>query len=171
MKKIVYILIFFSINIFSQNKKENDYKKLIDSALVIKANDLYRFYHQQLNIDEKSDNWNVYINNLKNRINNTYVIDENSSSVKLKNVKGNIHLKTLDIEDPKKRKLLKKGINVWKVIPTLRGNILTISILDATLYYKNKEFIFGNGGGSTIVFKYSCEKAKWELIEEEHKGI
>jgi len=172
MRKI--IICFFVLtfgNIFSQNKKKDDLKKLIDSALVIKANDLYRFYNKELKKDRKDHNWNIYINNLENTINNTYVIDQNSSSIKLENVKTSIPLKTIDIEDKKNTRLLKKGINVWKIIPSLKGNTLTIDIIDATVYYKNKEFIFGNSGGSTIVFQYSCEEEKWKLIKEEHKGI
>lgn len=171
MKKIVYLLILFSINVFSQNKNENDYKKLIDSALVIKASDFSKFYHQQLKKDEKSDNWNKYLTNLKNTINNIYVIDENSSSVKLQNVKISIPLKTIDIDHHKNRRLLKKGINVWKVIPILHGNQLEIVIIEFKVIYKNKGYEFANGGGSTIVFQYSCEKEKWNLIKEEHKGI
>ncbi|MCA6068271.1 hypothetical protein JI747_013835 [Chryseobacterium sp. RG1] len=172
MRKIIicfFVLIFG--NIYSQNKKKDDLKKLIDSAIVIKANDLYRFYNKELKKNRQDDNWNIYINNLENTINNTYVIDHNSSSVKLENIKVAIPLKTIDIEDHKNRKLLKKGINIWKIIPNLNGSVLTINILDASLHLKNKKYEFSYGGGSTIIFQYSCEEEKWKLIKEEHKGI
>lgn len=172
MKKIItYFFILLFSNIFSQNKKNDDFEKLIDSSLVIKSNNLNRFYNKELKQKEKTENWNIYINNLKKSINNTYVIDENQLPVKLENLKTSIPLKTLDIENRKNRKLLRKGISIWKIIPNLKGNILKISILDASLYYKNKSYEFSYGGGSTIVFQYSCEEEKWKLIKEEHRGI
>lgn len=158
-------------NFFSQNKRENDYKKLIDSALVLKANDLYKFYNKQLQQEEKTDNWNININNLKETINNIYVIDENYFPIKLENVNANIPLKTIDIENPKHRSKVKKGINVWKVIPVLSGNELDITIINFTVTYKNKLYQFSNGGGSTVIFQYSCEEKTWKLIKEDHKGL
>jgi hypothetical protein len=168
-KMLIYFFILVFSNIFSQNKKEDDLKKLIDSALVIKANDLQRFYNKELGKDIKDHNWNIYINNLKNTV--TYIIDQNSSPIKSENIKTSIPLKTIDIQDYKNRKLLKKGINIWKIISNLNGNILTINILDASLHLKNKRYEFSYGGGSTIIFQYSCDKEKWNLIKEEHKGI
>lgn len=172
MRKIIlFVLIITFTNFFSQNKKENDYKKLIDSALVLKANDLYKFYNKQLQQQEKDVNWNININNLKEIINSIYVINENFSPVKLENVNADIPLKTLDIENPKNRKILKKGLNVWRIIPVLSGNELKITIINFTVTYKNKLNHFSNGGGSIIIFQYSCEEEKWKLIKEEHKGL
>lgn len=172
MKKIIlWFLVLFSTNTFSQNKEQNDYKKLIDSALIIKATNLYNFYNKQIPDDKQDDNWHRNIANLKHTVNNIYVINEYYSSVKLENIRTKIPLKTLDIEDRKNRKLLRKGINVWKIIPVMNKNQLRIVIIDFKVVFKRKELFFGNGGGSTIVFQYSCEEEKWKLIKEEHKGI
>lgn len=154
MKKIIILFfISFWMCTFSQLKKENAYKRLVDSAIVIKSKNLY--YHYK---------------DLNNKINNIYVLDENSSPVKLENVKTSIPLQTIDIRDLKNRKLLKKGINVWKIIPLLYENQLKITIIDFKVRYKNKIYYYDNGGGSIIIFEYSCEEEKWKLINEEHTG-
>ncbi len=73
MKKIItYFFILLFSNIFSQNKKNDDFEKLIDSSLVIKSNNLNRFYNKELKQKEKTENWNIYINNLK-KINQQYI--------------------------------------------------------------------------------------------------
>lgn len=168
--KIFLVLLFF-IKAYSQNKRINDYKTLLDSSIVIKANDFYKFYNEQLVKDIHTENWKYYIEKLKKNINSIYITSVDGGSIDLNSIKTQIPLKTLDIYDKKNKSLLKKGISVWKVIPVLRGNVLTVTILDAKLTYKNKKYNFINGGGSTIVFQYSCEEKKWVLIKQEHTGI
>ncbi|KFE98921.1 hypothetical protein IX39_16075 [Chryseobacterium formosense] len=165
----VFTIIF--TNFFSQSKRDNDYKKLIDSALILKANDTYRFYNKELEREEKADNWKIYLHNFKKKINNIYIIDENHLPVNLENVKTDIPLKTIDIENPKNRSVIKKGLDAWKIIPILSENELKINIIAFKVTYKHKLLQFSNGGGSTIIFQYSCEEKKWKLIKEKHKGI
>lgn len=174
MKKLLEICFTFCfISAFSQRNNEDTHKKLIDSALALRASNVYYYYYyynKDLNKNIKTENWTRHLNNLKYIINNTYVIDENLYPVKLDAVKSTIPLKTIDIKNPKNKKLLKKGIDVWKIIPILYGNQLKIVIIDFKVSYKNKLYNFDNGGGSNIIFEYSCNDKKWKLISEEHTG-
>lgn len=167
----IFLVLLFAMKAYSQDKKTNDYKILIDSSIVIKANDYYKFYNEQLAKDIHTENWKYYIEKLKKSINSIYIIDQDGRSIDLNSIKTQIPLKTLDVYDKKNKILLKKGVAIWKVIPVLKGDVLTITIIDANMYYKNKRYNFINGGGSTIVFQYSCEEKKWVLIKEEHTGI
>jgi hypothetical protein len=170
-KRNIFLVLLFVIKVYSQEKTTNDYKILIDSSIVIKANDYYKFYNEQLAKDIHTENWKYYIEKLKKSINSIYIIDQDGRSIGLNSIKTQIPLKTLDVYDKKNKILLKKGVAIWKVIPVLKGDVLTITIIDANMYYKNKRYNFINGGGSTIIFQYSCEEKKWVLIKEEHTGI
>lgn len=163
-KIIVFFLLLFVVDVYSQGNR-NEYKTLIDSAIVIKANNLHKFYNEEL----KKDKWKSYVNNFKK--NDVYVIDENNKPIILNFIKSKIALKTIDINDKKNRGLLKKGIKAWMVYPILNGNTLTISIIDFGIHYRGKKYNFINGGGSTIVFQYSCEDKKWKLVKEDHTGL
>ena len=172
MKKIIFLrlcFVFFSLVIKAQ-KTDNEYKILRDSAIVIKSNDLYKFYIEQSNKDIHTENWKIFLDNFTHSINNLYLIDQNNQSFKI-DASTKIQFKEIDIYDKKSRSLLKKGINVWKVIQQLNGNKIIIKIIEFKVTYKNKNYQFTNGGGSEIFFQYSCEEKKWKLIKEEHKGI
>ena len=172
MKKLnIFLVLLFVINVYSQEKTTNDYKTLIDSSIVIKADDFHKFYNEQFVKDIHTENWKYYLEKLKKNINSLYITSLDGSSIDLSSIKTQIPLKTLNVYDQKNKRLLKKGISIWKVIPVLKGNVLTVTILDAKLTYKNNKYNFINGGGSTIIFQYSSEEKKWVLIKEEHTGI
>lgn len=171
MKKIsIFLSILFCVSAFSQKKIKDDYKVLIDSAIVIKANNLYENYNQDLSQNIDTENWNIYINNLKEHVNNIYVTNENFESMNLNDIKTKIPLKSIDVKSPRNKKLLRKKVNIWKVKPLLQGIFFKIDIIDFSAKYKNKKYHFENGGGSTIIFEYSCNEGKWKLINAEHKG-
>ena len=141
--------------LFSQEKRLNEYKKLVDSAISIAAN------NYMLQLSEISSKENNII----------YVVDENSKPIDLDSIKSKLPLKTIDVNNKKNRKLLKKGLRILKILPFLQGNTITITIIDFLVNYKNKEYRYFNGGGSSVLFEFSCQEEKWVLSKVEHIGI
>ena len=141
--------------LFSQEKRLNEYKKLLDSAISIAAN------NYMLQLSENSSKENNII----------YVVDENSKPIDLDSIKSKLPLKTIDVNNKKNRKLLKKGLRILKILPFLQGNTITITIIDFLVNYKNKEYRYFNGGGSSVLFEFSCQEEKWVLTKVEHIGI
>lgn len=167
MKKIIFLMccvLLCSAKIKAQ-KLENDYKKLRDDAILTNVDKFYNFYQQELNKDIQTENWKLYKQQLSNKINNLYLLDEANRSFKIDSV-SKIQFREIDIYDKKNKGLLKKGIDVWKVIEVLNGNKITISIIDFKVTYKNKNYLFTNEGGSVIVFEYSCKEDRWKLLTE-----
>ena len=140
---------------FSQEKKLNEYKKLLDSAISIAAN------NYMLQLSENSSKENNII----------YVVDENSKPIDLDSIKSKLPLKTIDINNKNNRKTLKKGLKILRVRPLLQGNKIIITIINFLVKYKGKEYHYFNGGGSSVFFEYSCQEEKWILTKVEHIGI
>ncbi|WP_447635373.1 hypothetical protein [Flavobacterium microcysteis] len=164
MKRIFLIGLLLSFKLYSQ-EKPNEYKKLVDSAITIKSNQALEDFNHQLRKNINTENWRYYIENYKRRIENTYLIDENHQPyiIQPSNELG-IKFKQMDIYDSKNKKELKKGISAWKIVSGLNENKLKIDIIEFTINYANKKYIFANGGGSTFIYEYSCEEKKWILI-------
>lgn len=140
---------------FSQEKRLNEYKKLVDSAISIAAN------NYMLQLSENSSKENNII----------YVVDENSKPIDLDSIKSKLSLKTIDINNKNNRKILKEGLKILRVRPLLQGNKITITIINFLVKYKGKEYHYFNGGGSSVFFEYSCQEEKWILTKVEHIGI
>ena len=156
IKKGVLLFMLLVTNIlFSQEKKFNEYKKLVDSAISIAANN----YMIQLSENSSKEN------------NIIYVVDENSKPIDLDSIKSKLPLKTIDINNKNNRKTLKKGLKILRVRPLLQGNKITITIINFLVKYKGKEYHYFNGGGSSVFFEYSCQEEKWILTKVEHIGI
>ena len=156
IKKGVLLFMLLVTNIlFSQEKKFNEYKKLVDSAISIAAN------NYMLQLSENSSKENNII----------YVVDENSKPIDLDSIKSKLPLKTIDINNKNNRKTLKKGLKILRVRPLLQGNKITITIINFLVKYKGKEYHYFNGGGSSVFFEYSCQEEKWILTKVEHIGI
>ena len=156
IKKGILLFMLLVTNIlFSQEKKLDEYKKLVDSAISIAAN------NYMLQLSENSSKENNII----------YVVDENSKPIDLDSIKSKLPLKTIDVNNKKNRKLLKKGLRILKILPFLQGNTITITIIDFLVNYKNKEYRYFNGGGSSVLFEFSCQEEKWILTKVEHIGI
>ena len=156
IKKGILLFMLLATNIFfSQEKKLNEYKKLVDSAISIAAN------NYMLQLSENSSKENNII----------YVVDENSKPIDLDSIKSKLPLKTIDINNKNNRKTLKKGLKILKVHSLLQGNKITITIIDFLVKYKGKEYHYFNGGGSSVFFEYSCQEEKWILTKVEHIGI
>jgi len=66
---------------------------------------------------------------------------------------------------------LKKGIRAWKIIPVLKGNRMTITIIDFRITYKSNKYNYTNGGGAEFVFEFSCEKKAWILLARTSRGL
>ena len=172
MKRIISLICIFLLCSFTikAQKIDNEYKTLKDGAIVISGDDFYNFYKQELSKDIQTENWKLYIQQLSTKINNLYLLDENNRGFKINTI-SKIQFKEIDIYDKNNRSLLKKGINVWKVIEVLNGNSITINIMDFKITYKNKNYQFTNVGGSVIVFEYSCKENQWKLLTVKHLGI
>ena len=145
IKKGILLFMLLVTNIlFSQEKKLDEYKKLVDSAISIAAN------NYMLQLSENSSKENNII----------YVVDENSKPIDLDSMKSKLPLKTIDINNKNNRKTLKKGLKILKVHPLLQGNKITITIINFLVKYKGKEYHYFNGGGSFVSFEYSCQEEK-----------
>ena len=155
IKKGILLFMLLVTNIlFSQEKRLNEYKKLVDSAISIAAN------NYMLQLSENSSKENII-----------YVVDENSKPIDLDSMKSKLPLKTIDINNKNNRKTLKKGLKILRVRPLLQGNKITITIINFLVKYKGKEYHYFNGGGSSVFFEYSCQEEKWILTKVEHIGI
>jgi hypothetical protein len=153
-KFLVVILLSFYKG-YSQ-KEESDLKRMIDSAISIKANELF--------IQAKKNN--VVNSSFKN----LYLINENDLPY-LYSSSESIEFKYIDIYSPKSKKILKKGIFAWKILTSLTKDTFSITIIDFRITYKNNNYNYANGGGSKTIFKYSCQENKWILIESKISGI
>ncbi|UPT69697.1 MAG: hypothetical protein M0D53_11075 [Flavobacterium sp. JAD_PAG50586_2] len=165
MKNIFLIAILtININLYSQTKVD-DYKRLVDSTIVIKSIETYNHFQSELSKNIKTDNWKYYIDNYKHSIENIYLLDSNNHPYSIGLQKDiNVKFKLIDIYNKKNIKLLKKGIDTWKIIPNLENNKLIVTIINfKVIYYKN-EYKFVNGGGTTIIFEYQCNEKKWTLV-------
>jgi len=169
--KILILFLGVSVNLLSQNNTDN-YKIMIDSAIVINLNKSYEHYNQELKKDIKTENWKSYISDYKNRLENIYLIDDSYNPFYLnKNKQDLYNFKSIELYEKRNKKLLKKGINAWKISSNLNNNRLTITIIDFFITLNNGKYNFANGGGSTTIFEYNCNKMSWELISCITKGI
>lgn len=155
MKKIFFIvsILAYCFKADAQQNKD-EYKLMVDSAISI----MYTQYSDVI----KKQNTDYYLNNL---------CLLNEQNLPLNYVPSSNKFKLMNVYDVQNRKVLSKGIYAWKVFTTLRKNQFTINIVDFYITYKNRNYNFSNGGGSTTVFEYSCDDGKWRLITSENRGI
>ena len=152
MKIIIFCIGYFLINncLYSQ-EITNDFKTLIDSAIHIKCSQILAAD----NVDKE------YLKKI-------YIVNENGQSMMLS--KGN-KLNTLNIYDRKNKHILKKGLHIWKVVTILEKNKFIINIIDFQVTYKRNNYDFANGGGTKIIFEFSCDENNWKLIYNKTQGI
>ena len=144
MKKVLVAIFIFSVVKGYSQKHESEYKKMIDTALTI-------MMQKMINPGETFKN------------NDLYLLDENDRPYPYLHT-SLIDFKSIDLFKAKNDKKLKQGIKAWKIIPVLKGNRMTITIIDFRITYKNNNYNYSNGGGSESVFEYSCDKNAWLLI-------
>lgn len=148
-------MLLIAMTVYSQDKRTNEYRELVDSAISILVKHTYE------NLDENTRKEDLII----------YVVDENSKQINLDNIKSKLILRTIDVKDKQNRKLFKKGLKIWQVTPVLNGNIITVNVVKFMVNYKGKMYHFINGGGAAVFFQYSCEEEKWILTKVEHSNI
>ncbi len=141
-------IIFVHISSYGQSKN-NEYKKMVDSAIVM----------QTTHIDKVPYQSGIYLLDGKDQ---AYMLTLDADQKKFS---------YMNVYDKRNKGLLKKGIEAWKVLPVLNGNRLTVSIVYFSVTYKKNNYNFTNGGGATVIFEYSCEKNKWIFIETKWSGI
>lgn len=143
MKKIILIVLVFTYA-SSYGQTKDDCKVMIDSAIAM----------QKV----------VYLPNI-------YLIDEKDQPYLLSAEELRKKFKYISLYETQNKKLLKQGINAWKIIPSLNGNRFTVNILDFLITYSKNNYAFKNGGGATVIFEYSCDSNKWILLENKWSGI
>lgn len=157
MKWPIFIIFFFHIKGYAQSQ-ENEYKKMIDSAISIKSIDFFKSY-KRLPVSSNPGKESLYL------------IDENDLPYKYAGVETGLSLKAINIFDTKNKKYLEKGIHAWKIIPVLKGSTLKISIVDFFITYRNADYKYVNGGGAEIIFEYLCNENKWVLVKSKNQGL
>jgi hypothetical protein len=157
MKRLIVIIVFFfSIKGHSQ-RQVSDFKEMIDSAIYLKS----------LAFSKTAKNHTVRIAYNKD----LYLIDENNFPYEYKGRFTILKFKAINLSKARNKSILKRGIQAWKIIPVLKGNKVTISIIDFFITYKNGNYNYANGGGSETVFEYLCSENKWMLIDFKNQGI
>jgi hypothetical protein len=129
---------------------------MVDSAINIK-------YVQVISTD-KNGSLDSYFDDL-------YLINEQNQPLDYVSVSNNLKLRQMNIYDKGNRKILKKGINVWKVLTILNKNMLEVKVIDFRITYKNNGYHFSNGGGAIAIFEFSCDEGRWKLNSFRNKGI
>lgn len=159
MKKDIFICFFMIITniIYSQ---DNDYERLIDSAITLKSKNICDKIYSKKNSD-------THKNTLKKLISSIYLFDERDNTYFYENKQNPITFRVLKSCYRENRKELKKGINVWKIVPILKGDILIIRITDFIVKQPTKkEMIFiVKEGTFKVIFKYNNVKDLWEQVE------
>lgn len=163
MKKYFLVLIFLSSYSFSQ---DNELILLRNLAVNLNLQRLQQKYTDELLKDNETENRKRYLADFKYKIENLYLLDEHNNSIFLDGGK----FKTIAINSKENRDLLSKGIDVWKIFTSIKGNKMTIGIVDFIVSYESDKLVFGNRESSVFVFEYSCELAKWILISSDIKG-
>lgn len=155
MKKVFFIVSILAY-CFKANaqQSEDEYKSMVDSAISI----MYTRYSDVI----KKQNRDYYLNNL-------YLLNEQNQP--LNYVPSSRKFKLINVYDDQNRKIIKEGINAWKVFTVLNKNRFVVSIVDFYITYKGHNYNFANGGGSTTIFEYFCDKNEWRLISFENRGI
>ena len=155
--KIFAVLFLFFFKGYSQ-KRENEYKAMIDSAVSIKSREFIKSYKSSPNSDalDKED---------------LYLIDENDLPYKYSGISTGLRFKTINVLDPKNKSVLNKGIRAWKIIPVLQGSSLKITIINFFITYKSGGYQYANGGGAETIFEYLCSENKWVLAKSKNQGL
>lgn len=107
----------------------------------------------------------------ESNVSKQYILNSENQPYAITNEMTSKGLESINIYDKKNLKTLKKGINVWKVISKLNKNKMEVTIIDFHLTFSKNNYHFANGGGSTIIFEYSCENETWKLLSAKHSGI
>lgn len=154
--RLVIILLFFFLNGYTQ-KRDDDYKKMIDSAISIKAIQLFE-------LAPKTINGSISKTSL-------YLINEDDLPYKYSSTFENIIFRYIDVYKTKNKKILKKGIFAWKILTSLKNDTFIVTIIDFTITYKKRNYKYANGGGAKTTFQYSCQENKWILRESTSSGI
>lgn len=151
MKRLSFIMIALTcaLTVHAQQSKD-DYKTMVDSAVTI-------MYTQVFETSKKQHNEHLYLLNEQDQ--------------PLNYIPSSSKFKLINLYDDQNRKIIKEGIYAWKVFTTLNKNKFVITIVDFYITYKDHNYSFGNGGGSTTVFEFFCDKNEWRLISFKNQGI
>jgi hypothetical protein len=155
--RIFVVFFLFFLKGYSQ-KRENEYKIMLDSAVSIKSRAFVKS-------DKSSPNSEAYDKE------DLYLIDENDLPYKYSGILTGLQFKAISVLDPKNKSVLNKGIRAWKIIPVLQGSSLKISIINFFITYRSGGYQYANGGGSETIFEYLCSENKWVLAKSKNQGL
>lgn len=137
---------------YSQNSND-DIKRMVDSAITIKANKLIELSYKILNND-------------KSYLENIYLLDEHDHPYFFSSLSTKMKFKTINLFDAGTKKMLRKqSIRTWKILYTLKKNVLNISIINFTISYEKGIYHYANGGGLRVEFIFNCAEEQWQLVE------
>ncbi len=148
----LFIVFLFLLSKGYAQKQENEYKKMIDSAISIMCQKVLKPTENQGAKD-------------------LYLIDENNLDYNYTGMFAQLGFKRINVLDSRNISVLKKGIHAWQIFPVLHDHILKITIIEFFITYKSRNYNFGNGGGSETIFEYSCSENKWLLVKSDYRGL
>ena len=155
MKLYLVILLLSCFLNASSQKRQDDFKRMIDSALYLDSYSL----HEYIKKIGKEPPLEV-----------RYLINESDVAYIYTSPFDDIKFKYINVFSQKSEAVLKEGILAWKIFTSLQENRFIINIIEFTITYKNGIYNYGNGGGSDTIFEYSCDKNKWILIKSKWSG-
>ena len=79
---------------------------------------------------------------------------------------GGFELNYLSFSNRKHKRLIKKGARVISIeLLNLDGNTISVGLVNFRITFSKGKYIYTNTGSSISLFKYSCDKNKWNFIQ------
>jgi|688.fasta_scaffold566956_2 hypothetical protein len=105
-------------------------------------------------------------------LNSIYVEKNELTTESLPNQIGGITILYLTPSEIQSKTRGGKQIHLVVIRPVkVEAELLKVGIIDFYVTTKKKNFNYANTGGSTLRFKYSCERNKFELFNKKQGGI
>lgn len=167
MKSFIVFLIFCPVLLLSQ---QNELITMREQAIIEYGKDLQSFLQEQEELLKTEDTKQKrdYIDDLKHKMSNFYIMDENENPIEIHNSSTNlVQFKPIGLKDKKYQQILKKEIHFIKVFTRMESNRFIVTLVEFGSKYKNGRLSFLTSMGSAVEkqFKYSCEDGNWKLLQ------
>lgn len=81
---------------------------------------------------------------------------------------GEFELNYLNFSNRKHKRLIKKGARVISIeLLKLDGNTISVGLVNFHITFSKGQYVYTNTGSSITLFKYSCDKNKWNFIQSD----
>jgi len=158
MKKWIVLLLILMVGLKAKGQDYTDEIKLMtDSAISINYAEMRKYVDKKL---LKT----AYFDNL-------FIINEYNEPLDYLRAPVRLNLKRLNLSDRKSKKIVGKGVNVWKVITSLKNDKFYIVIIDLYVTYKKSVYNLSNGGGLEVIFQYSHGENRWLLLSTKRGSV